>query len=58
MIFKNKKSGKLYRWLASGIDCTNIRDGTRVVIYRVESDPVGVFVREESEFFEKFEMVS
>lgn len=58
MLFKNKKNGKTYRYLAVGIDCTNSRDGTMVVIYCPDDDDHSVYVREYGEFYEKFEELS
>ncbi len=55
-VCRHMKSGVLYHVVDLGLDCTNSRDGTRVVIYR---NYVGVlnqtFVRELNEFREKFE---
>lgn len=59
MLFRNKKTGKMYDMLYKAIDCTNARDGTRVVVYRKHEDYSGVvFVRELEEFYEKFEIVN
>jgi hypothetical protein len=56
-LYRNKKKQSLYRVLHHAIDCTNERDGTKVVVYtNVEGEPL-VFVREEKEFQEKFERV-
>lgn len=55
--WRNKKSGGLYHIYDKAIDCTNERDGLKVIIYHQKSDYVRVFVREESEFYEKFEKV-
>lgn len=55
----NRKSGDLYRALFEGLDCTNERDGLRVVHYVRDTGHVGApFVREAGEFWRKFEMVS
>lgn len=54
MLYKNKKTGKLYTLQSRALDCTNIRDGTTVIVY---TDGQMVFVREASEFYEKFEEV-
>lgn len=53
-IYKNKKSGELYHVICTAIDCTNSRDGTKVVIYRKMFVYDEIFVREETEFLEKF----
>lgn len=55
MLFKHKKTGKLYRHMAFATDATNSRDGLNVVVYCEEDNPQSVFVRETSEFFDKFE---
>ena len=53
--FRHKKSGRFYALLAHGVDCTNSRPGTAVVVYSPEGNPHAIYVREESEFYEKFE---
>lgn len=49
---RHKKTGKIYSIMSHAIDCTNSRDGEKVVIY---TDGKKVFVREIAEFNEKFE---
>jgi hypothetical protein len=56
-IWRNKKTGELYRIYDKAIDCTNERDGINVIIYGLKSNDNQTFVREESEFYEKFEEV-
>jgi hypothetical protein len=57
-VYMHKKSGVLYRVVDLGLDCTNSRDGTRVVIYRNYLDvQKPTFVRELDEFCKKFERV-
>ena len=51
----NRKNGKRYVVLAEGIDCTNARDGTPVIVYHPEDNPNRVYVREKAEFIVKFE---
>ena len=51
----NRKNGKRYVVLAEGIDCTNVRDGTPVIVYHPEDNPNRVCVREKAEFIVKFE---
>ena len=51
----NRKNGKRYVVLAEGIDCTNARDGTPVIVYHPEDNPNRVCVREKAEFIVKFE---
>jgi hypothetical protein len=45
--------------LFDGIDCTNNRDGTPVVVYLAAGiqKEQKIFVREKAEFEEKFELV-
>ena len=50
----HKKTGNIYHVLdVKAIDCTNVRDGVKVVIYYRDGM---FFVREKKEFDEKFEM--
>ena len=55
--FRNKKNQKIYIYLADGIDCTNSRDGTKVVIYHPNNDENTIYVRDRKEFFDKFEKI-
>lgn len=55
--FTHKKTGKIYRRIAHGIDCTNSRDGLLVVIYCSEDAGDEIYVREANEFLDKFEEV-
>lgn len=67
MGYRHKKTGRLYDILAMGLDCTNSRADTKVVIYwrkrwwtRIARALLAsgmVFVREGKEFSEKFEKV-
>jgi hypothetical protein len=53
--YRHKKTGKLYYVIDMGRDCTNSRDGVRVVIYRdPNDDTLPLFVREVNEFHERF----
>ena len=54
-VFKHKKTGNLYVCLGEAIDCTNIRDGLPVVVYRSLIDNTKTFVRDKIEFDAKFE---
>lgn len=50
----HKKTGNKYQVIADdAIDCTNVRDGTKAVVYYRDGM---FFVREKAEFSEKFEM--
>ena len=55
--YRNKKTGDVYIRLANGIDATNSRDGLAVIVYCQEDNGNSVFVRDEKEFYEKFEIV-
>lgn len=57
-LFKHKKTGNIYVYLCVGIDATNDRNGLPVVIYHPQDKENTVYVREEKEFFEKFEPVT
>lgn len=56
-IYKNNKNGNHYKILHEARDCTNSRDGARVLVYCPVDDAAKVFVRDEAEFFEKFSEV-
>jgi len=60
IIAKHKKTGNLYKVIDFPINATNINDGQLMVLYsgkRKNSDEMGIFVREYTDFFEKFEIV-
>lgn len=57
MKYRHKKTGRIYRWLAVGVDTTNSRDGRSVVVYCPDDNEHSIFVRETDEFHAKFEMV-
>lgn len=53
--YRNKKNGNIYSVITlDGIDCTNERNGLRVVIY---TNGELYFTREYGEFMAKFEAV-
>ena len=54
---KYEPSGSGESPLANATDCTNERDGLGVVVYGPYDDGNTIFVRDEKEFFEKFEIV-
>ena len=56
-MYRNKKSGTIYEWLAVVTDATNSRDGTPAVLYRKQGSKA-LFVRESWEFYDKFEPVN
>ncbi len=55
MKYKNKKKGTLYDVIGRCINCTNSEDGQKMIIY---TNGELTFVREEKEFYEKFELVN
>jgi hypothetical protein len=54
MLYRHRKTGTIYRWLAAGVDCTNSRDGTAVVIYCPDDDAHTIYVRDRAEFEANF----
>jgi len=57
MRYRHLKTGNLYQLLSEGRDCTNARDGERVAIYHRDGDASQLFVRELTEFHQKFQAV-
>ena len=55
--YRHKKTGNVYCRIAAGIDCTNARNGTRVVIYCPENDERTIYVRELTEFCARFDEI-
>ena len=56
--WKNKKNKKTYKILEEAVDCPNIRVGVKVFIYQPIDKKESYFVREQEEFFQKFEKIS
>jgi hypothetical protein len=56
--FKNNKTGNIYRLLGYALDCTNSRDGTPCVVYYPDECDNTLYVREQTEFFNKFTEVT
>lgn len=57
--WKNKKTGKMYTALGTCKDATNSRNGTvyvRYIPHMWSGSDEEYYVREEQEFFEKFEV--
>ena len=48
-MYKNKKTGKIYKLLAYAIDATNKRDGLPVIVYCPDDNGHSIYVREEKE---------
>ena len=58
-IYKHKKTGKIYQ-VGGGIkvlNTTNAQDGQEMVMYVDPNKPFQIYVREISEFKEKFTLV-
>lgn len=53
-IWINKKNGREYQVVQEAIDCTNERDGLIVVVYICKEAEGKLFVREKTEFLNKF----
>jgi hypothetical protein len=53
MKFVNIKTGNIYELLHFALDCTNVRDGTKVVVYK-KLDAPAIYVRDYDEFYLKF----
>jgi hypothetical protein len=54
--FIHRKSGRRYLMLGHAVDCTNGHEGRRFVVYCAEDDSQSTFVRDSTEFYEKFEI--
>ena len=53
--FKHLKTGNIYEMIRDDvINCTNINDDQIMVLYKNDNYPDKIFVREKSEFYEKF----
>jgi hypothetical protein len=57
MKYRNLKTGNIYRHLAVAVDATNERDGLLVVVYCPDDNEHTIYVREQEEFYTKFEIV-
>ena len=56
--FLNKKKQTVYELIDFCINATNEQDGQRMILYkRIEEDMPQLYVRSETEFFEKFEEI-
>ena len=55
---KHLKTGNIYELIRDDvINCTNANSEQIMVMYKNENYPDKVFVREKTEFFEKFELI-
>lgn len=58
MIYRNKKNQKLYSVVNMNItDATNNCDGKKMVLYHPNDNATKMYVREYTEFLEKFEFI-
>ena len=61
-LYMHNKSNDVYYVMHVALDCTNERDGLRVVVYERylhhQDAPMLTFVREEQEFLAKFTLRS
>ena len=55
--YRQKKTGKIYRWLAAGTDGTD-NVNRSVAIYCQDDNGHEIYVRERTEFEEKFEPIT
>ena len=56
--YKNIKNGNTYEVIRDDvINCTNAIDGQIMVLYKSEKSPDLLFVREKTEFLQKFELL-
>lgn len=53
-IWINNKNKNEYMVIKEAIDCTNARDGLKVIVYICNGIPEKLFVREKNEFIKKF----
>jgi len=60
-LYKHKKSGRTYEVVSENIiNATNSQDGQIMIMYigdKKDDSGKGAFVREASEFYEKFEKI-
>ena len=56
--YRNNKNGNLYEVIREDvINCTNANDGQIMVMYKSLNNPEKLFVREISEFQNKFTLI-
>ncbi|MFI3301419.1 MAG: hypothetical protein R3Y28_08395 [Candidatus Gastranaerophilales bacterium] len=56
--FKHLKTGDFYELLREDVkNCTNSADTQIMVLYKKNSEPDLIFVREKNEFYEKFQQI-
>lgn len=58
-LWRNNKNKNLYKVLHYANDCTNSRDGNKVIVYTpADGQSAAVFVRDEAEFLLKFTRIA
>lgn len=57
MTYKNNKTGNLYRYLAMADNESNLGRCERMMVYCPDDNEHSIFVMNEVEFCEKFELV-
>ena len=58
-VWRNNKNKNLYKVLHYANDCTNSRDGNKVIVYTsADGQSAAVFVRDEAEFLLKFTRIA
>ena len=56
--YKHLKTGNIYEVIRDDvINCTNANDEQIMVLYKSEKSPDLLFVREKTEFLQKFELI-
>jgi len=58
MKYKHKQTGTIYRYLATAVDATKSRAGTTVTVYCPDDNGHMIFVCEQAEFEEEFELLN
>ena len=58
MKFRHLKTGDIYEMVRDDvINCTNVNDHQIMVLYKRPEYPELIFVREKTEFYEKFKSI-
>ena len=56
--YRNIKNGNTYEVIRDDvINCTNVNDGQIMVLYKSQKSSELLFVREKTEFLQKFELI-
>jgi len=54
--YRHRKTGKIYRWLAAGIDMTPSRGVVPVAVYCPDDNEHSILVMDQAEFENNFEV--